>query len=207
MNTLKVGVILIMCLLHVVTTTQLASCKGGTISNNKCTQSCQLNECYCNTTNHAKYDTCNQDCSPPNCFSFGDANKITCIAEKNCSQTCQPGTCAMTCNAQDYCDQKADNNGVKIMSCSSKGCTQSCMEGNCDIMYCEADNCHQTCGKGGCTMNCTESVKMCSQICSSEEKCTLECRAEVSNRSVVALSNVSLWMLHLPTFTFIFHSL
>ena len=176
MKHFEVGCILIVCFLCGITGT-LASCKGGTTSSNQCDQTCGgFNECKCNTTGAPTYDTCIQKCMSLTCFS--EIN-ITCIAQQNCTQVCESGLCDMTCNAKEYCKQNGDSNGVEAMSCSSKGCKQSCMEGNCKMMHCEADECLQTCDNGGCTMNCTESVKRCSQRCTAKTECILECHAEV----------------------------
>lgn len=179
MHCVEVSLILTLCSLCGISTT-LASCKGGETSSNQCSQSCELDECKCNTTNDPKFDNCDQKCLPPNCFSRVPV--LSCIAEKNCSQLCQPGSCDMTCNAQEHCEQRAENNGAKKMSCFSKRCEQSCMSGSCEVMHCEAEVCLQTCGSGGCTMNCTESVKKCSQSCTANMKCILECRAEICHQ-------------------------
>mgnify|MGYP002804178239 CR=1 FL=1 len=158
-----------------ITATLAASCRP--ISSNQCNQECSGTECKCNTTEAPRYNSCNQTCTPQYC---NDHINITCIAQQNCIQDCYPGKCNMTCNANDYCKQKADYNGAETMSCSSKQqCVQSCEKGRCNMMHCEADACLQTCGNGGCTMTCTESVKVCSQSCTANTKCTLDCRAKV----------------------------
>ena len=158
-----------------ITATLAASCDK--ISSHQCNQDCVGTECKCNTSEASSYESCNQECMLPDCSE--DIN-ITCNAQQNCIQLCNPGKCQMTCDAKDYCKQKADRNGAKTMSCSSKQqCVQSCEKGNCDMMHCEADACLQTCGEGGCRMTCTESVKVCSQSCTANKKCTLDCRAKV----------------------------
>lgn len=212
MKRFEVGLILTLCFLYGITTT-MASCVGGTTSSNQCYQPCGPDECKCNTTNEPTYDNCNQTCPPQYCYN--SINYIICIAEKNCSQVCEPGACDMTCNAGQYCEQKADDNGAKTMSCSSKGCKQSCAGGHCEMMHCEADDCFQTCGQGGCTMNCTESVKTCSQSCTANRKCTMECRAEVCLQEcsghaqciIVNASATSRVHLNLPLFVLAFFML
>lgn len=196
--------ILILCLLCGVTTTlATTSCATGRKSS-ECYQSCRPEECKCNTTETTAYNTCNQTCLPLYCF---DEVRMTCIAEQNCTQVCQPGLCDMKCSAGKFCRQKAEN-GAKTMSCSSKECRQDCIEGQCNVMHCEAENCLQTCGKGGCRMNCTESVKKCSQSCTANTECILECRAEVCKQEcsgparciIVNLNAASSRVLNLPVF-------
>ena len=175
MNHIRIGHIFIFCFLYGLSTV-LTSCENK--NNQTCQQHCGKQTCKCNTTEDSQYDNCNQKCNPPYCFE--EIPNMNCIAEQNCTQVCQSGNCDMSCNAKGYCKQKSDENGAKKMSCSSKGCWQSCSKGACKTMYCEANECMQTCDKGDCTMNCTESVKTCSQRCKAiDTKCTMECHAEV----------------------------
>lgn len=155
-----------------------ALCSDGVTTSGACVQTCKgAGGCTCNTSQplNTSYDSCSQTCTAPSCFGTG---KMICESNKNCNQTCNTGSCDMSCEAVERCVQHGDDNGLKKMSCESKQCTQSCKAGNCKTMHCEGDNCYQSCDKGGCTMNCTQSVKSCVQRCTAIADCIMDCHAE-----------------------------
>lgn len=86
--------------------------------------------------------------------------QCTSVTSDRCLQRCKTTSCKCTQSDSNYAFSK---------------CNQVCQGSSCKRLVCSSGTCVQRCH--GCTMECTNDVEDCSQLCLSGE-CTFKCSAK-----------------------------
>lgn len=86
--------------------------------------------------------------------------QCTSVTSDRCLQKCKTTSCKCTQSDSNYAFSK---------------CNQVCQGSSCKRLVCSSGTCVQRCH--GCTMECTNDVEDCSQLCLSGE-CTFKCNAK-----------------------------